>query len=73
MAKPSRKRDGIRNARQILRRMRASLTEDRKLRDFREIFGRDPADDCELDHFIEEWTLEMYNGGCDVLPDEEGP
>jgi hypothetical protein len=35
-----------------------------KLREFRRTFGREPSGD-DLDTFVEEWTLEMYNAGWD--------
>ena len=48
-----------------LRRLRAALTEERRLELFRETFGRDPGSDEELNAFIRELTVEMYNNGDD--------
>jgi hypothetical protein len=50
-----------------LRRLRESLTDERKLDEFRKVFERDPASSDELNQFIEYLTLEMYNSGRDAL------
>jgi hypothetical protein len=62
-----RRRDGSYREPDALRQLRASLTEERRLAEFRKIFGRDPGSDAELDVFIEELTLELYNSGHDDL------
>lgn len=48
-----------------LRRLRASLTEEQRLEEFRKVFDRDPSTEEELEVFIEHLTLEMYNSGHD--------
>ena len=55
-----------------LTRLRETLTEERALREFREVFGREPRSDEQLAMFIEQLTLEMYNAGWDAWPDEGG-
>ncbi len=52
-----------------LARLRAKFTYDRQLKEFRKVFARDPADDSELDSFVEEFTREMYNSGWDEIPE----
>jgi hypothetical protein len=48
--------------------LRESYTRDKQLRDFHDVFGREPLSDDELDAFVEEFTLEMYNEGYDEIP-----
>jgi hypothetical protein len=67
MAKPRRRRGDEWDEPDALRKLRASLTEDRRLALFRETFDRDPANEDELDLFIETYTLEVYNSGDDEL------
>jgi hypothetical protein len=55
---------------EALRHLRRTLTEPMRLRVFREVFGRDPAFEDELDIFIEMYILEMYNAGWDEWPPE---
>ena len=71
MANERRKRNESRKSPTALRRLRAALTEERKRREFRQIYGREPSDDEELDLFIKELTLEMYNAGYDDWPPEQ--
>ena len=52
-----------------LARLRAQFNYDRQLKEFRRVFGRDPASDGELDVFVETFTLEMYNAGYEQIPD----
>ena len=37
----------------------------KKLETFREVFGRDPDSDDELESFAEEYIRELYNSGYD--------
>lgn len=62
-----RRRDGSYREPEALRKLRASLTEERRLAEFRKVFGREPDSEAELDLFIEEFTLELYNAGHDDL------
>jgi hypothetical protein len=48
-----------------LARLRAKLTYDKQLKAFQDVFGRDPASNAELDAYIEEYTLELYNSELD--------
>jgi hypothetical protein len=52
-----------------LARMRAKMSPNDRIRAFVEIFGRKPSSDDELDAFIEEYTLELYNNQMDADPD----
>jgi hypothetical protein len=52
-----------------LARLRAKFSYDRQVKEFRRVFGRDPASDGELDVFVETFTLEMYNDGFEEIPD----
>jgi hypothetical protein len=61
-----RRRDGTYREPRELRRLRESLTDERRLDEFRKVFVRDPASQDELDQFIEYLTLEMYNSGHDA-------
>lgn len=70
MARSRRRRDGEWKEPKALRRLRAALTEERKVREFRRIFGRDPASEEQLEVFIENLTLEMYNSGHEDWPPE---
>ncbi len=65
MGRARRRRDGSWVAPAALRRLRATLTEERKIEEFRITFGRDPKSDEELDLFVEDMTREMYNSGLD--------
>jgi hypothetical protein len=67
MSKSRRRRDGEWDEPDALRKFRDSLTEDRRLALFRETFDRDPTSEDELDLFIENYTLEVYNSGDDEL------
>ncbi len=60
---PRRRRNGEWDEPDALRTLRDSLTEDRRLALFRETFDRDPTSEDELDLFIENYTLEVYNSG----------
>ena len=60
-----RRRDGSYPEPPALCRLRESLTEERRREKFRTVFGREPESDDELDRFIEQLTLEMYNAGRD--------
>jgi hypothetical protein len=53
------------HAPKALARLRAKLTYEKQLIAFREVFIRDPVNDDELEAFIEEYTLELYNSGMD--------
>ena len=54
---------------EILTRLRAKFSNDQQVKEFRSVFGRDPANDFELESFVEEFTREMYNSGYDEIPD----
>lgn len=43
--------------------LRATYTYAKQIRDFRRVFQRDPANDSELDSFVEGLLTEMYNDG----------
>ena len=60
-----RRRDGSYPEPAALQRLRESLTEERRRKEFQAVFGREPATPDELDDFIEHLTLEMYNAGED--------
>ena len=47
--------------------MRANFPYKQQVAEFRSVFGRDPADDDELDAFVDELTREMYNSGEDFI------
>jgi hypothetical protein len=51
-----------------LRHLRKTLTEAMALKVFNEVFKRPPRSDDELAGFVEGYTLEMYNSGCDEWP-----
>jgi hypothetical protein len=61
-----RRRDGTYREPAALRRLRESLTDERRLEEFRKVFDRDPASMDEVEVYIENLTLEMYNAGHDV-------
>ncbi len=71
MAMARRRRDGEWKEPKALRRLRAAFTEERKLREFRSTFGRDPSCEDELEAFVEELTLEMYNSGLDEWSEDD--
>jgi len=48
-----------------LRRLRKQFTYDLQLAKFQEIFNREPASDGELDVFVEEYLIELYNSDFD--------
>ncbi|MCA9117053.1 MAG: hypothetical protein KDA79_18405 [Planctomycetaceae bacterium] len=50
---------------QELQAMRARMTWEERVRTFAKVFGRNPGSDEELEMFIEEYTLELYNSGMD--------
>ncbi|HEY1602559.1 MAG TPA: hypothetical protein VGG64_23345 [Pirellulales bacterium] len=62
-------KDGIQTARiQSPRRFDGfgkKFTEERSLHAFRHAFDREPTSEVELDLFIENLTLEMYNSGLE--------
>ena len=49
-----------------LARLRRQITYEKRLSAFREVFGRDPATDDELESFAEEYIRELYNGGYEL-------
>jgi hypothetical protein len=65
-----RRRDGNWEEPEALRHLRRTLTEQMALKAFREAFGR-PPEPGELEVFVENYTLEMYNGGFDEWPEED--
>ena len=68
MGNPRKKRDGTWKEPKVLRRLRASLTDQMKLHKFRAVFDREPSCEEELDLFIDELTREMYNSGQEEWP-----
>jgi 3-methyladenine DNA glycosylase/8-oxoguanine DNA glycosylase len=48
-----------------LARLRRKFTLDMQLEAFREVFGRDPKGDDDLEEFVEEYLRELYNSGID--------
>jgi hypothetical protein len=47
--------------------LRASYTYAKRLRDFRQVFHRDPTNTAELDAFVEEYLREAYNEGREAI------
>lgn len=52
-----------------LQAMRARMTWEERVRTFAKVFGRQPGSDEELEMFIEEYTLELYNSGMGLDSD----
>jgi hypothetical protein len=50
-----------------LARLKRQFTHEKQLETFREVFGRDPGTDDELEVFSEEYIIELYNSGYDEL------
>ena len=50
-----------------LRRLQQQFTYDKKFEKFREVFGRPPRGDDELEMFAENYLLEVYNSGDDRI------
>jgi len=48
-----------------LARLKRQFTYEKQLEAFREVFGRDPDTDDELESFAEEYIRELYNSGHD--------
>lgn len=48
-----------------LRALRRALTGDKALQAFTRVFKRPPRSEAELEQFIENYTRELYNEGCD--------
>lgn len=44
-----------------LRKIRAKMTYVDRIKTFQEVFDREPNDNDELEEFIEQYTLELYN------------
>jgi hypothetical protein len=60
--------DGRRfKAPKALRRLQKQFTYDKKLEKFRDVFGRPPHGDDELEMFAENYLLEVYNSGDDEI------
>ena len=51
-----------------LAEIRVRMTAQDRVRAFVEVFGREPQDEDELDVFIEQYTLELYNNEMDEDP-----
>lgn len=49
--------------------LRARMSREDRLRTFFEVFHREPESDDELEIFIDEYTLELYNSGMDTGAD----
>jgi hypothetical protein len=49
----------------VLARLKRRFTYEKRLEAFREVFGRDPGSDDELESFAEEYIRELYNSGYD--------
>jgi hypothetical protein len=62
---PKRRRDGTYPEPLALRRLRKGLSDEQRIEMFRVQFGREPLSDDELNMFIEVYTSERYNSGCD--------
>ena len=71
MSRPRKRRDGSWQEPKGLRRLRAALTDERKLQEFRKVFDCEPSSQQDLDFFIEELTREMYNAGFDEWPQQK--
>ena len=56
-----------RKAPKELIRLKRQFTYEKQLSVFREVFGRDPACDSELDEFADEYIIELYNSGHDEV------
>lgn len=52
---------------EALARLRANYGRNQQLRDFRRVYGRDPLSDEELEQFVQEFTVEMYNSDTDTM------
>jgi hypothetical protein len=50
-----------------LRRLRRQFTLAKQLEKFREVFGREPQGDSELEMFVETYLIEVYNSGDDEI------
>ena len=62
-----RRRDGTYREPKALLRLRNSMTDEQRIEKFREVFDREPSSQEELDLFIEQLTLEIYNAGFDEM------
>jgi hypothetical protein len=54
-------------ASEALTRLKRQFTSEKRLAAFRDVFGRDPASEDELESFAEEYIREVYNSGYDEL------
>lgn len=54
-----------------LRRLLEALTEEDKLRKFLHANERQPRDDQELEQFIRELAINLYNDGWDEWPEDD--
>jgi len=63
------RRDGTWQEPKALRHLRRTLTEAMARKSFFEVFGRPPNSETELEVYVEQYTLQMYNGGYDEWPE----
>jgi hypothetical protein len=56
-----------RKAPSALVRLKRQFTYEKRMAAFREVYGREPGSDEELEAFAEEYILELYNSGDDDL------
>ena len=50
-----------------MRRLQKQFTLEKKLEKFREVFGREPRGEDELEQFAENYLIEVYNSGDNEL------